>query len=277
MKILIIIMTLPLLTGCSWGLLFIKEGAVQLSSHHGLRRATLIVEVPENYSASYKAYYKPRTAEECQIYSVGTGTYHTRGGIQKSEIIEASPQARTAKFKVPLTYHLGTCTMNLSSLNTSISSIINKEQDSSSLNIVSARSKLSRQPAPEKLIRNLCGPSLWLIPEHAELKKLSVSLRCTTADQHWQIPDDEPYGNDSDISISLDELKVTPIRYVYRRTSTVRPQISENWMKFDNGWKPCKADWKWLGEERCAYRNPQFTKFLMNDGRVCTIYPGCTE
>jgi hypothetical protein len=277
MKLLFLSLALPLLTGCTWGLQVIKEVSIELTSHYGLRRATVIVEVPANFSASYRAYYEPRTPEECQSFVAGTGGHQTRSNEQRTENIQASPFNQTVKFKVPLTFHIGACTMNLSTVVTSIESV-NKEGDSASLKVVSTSQRNPKIPASEKLIRRLCGPVLWVVPEHAKVKKLSVYLQCRNADQQWSLPDiDDSLKYDSDITVSIDELKRHPVRYVYRRTPNVRPRFRDNWREFDNGWKACVADWDWLGEESCDFRDPQFTKFLMPDGRQCTIYPGCTE
>ena len=276
MKLFLLSLTMPLLTGCTWGLLFIKEGSMELTSHYGFRRATIIVETPANFYASYTAYYEPRTPEECQFYSVGTGGYYTRDGKQKSETSKTSDLEQTIKFRVPLTYHLGTCTMQLSRLKTSIESANNKGS-STSLKIINTTPKTNKNILREKIVRNLCEPSFVILTAHTDFNKLSMYLPCEIANEQWQRSEPPSHQPDLYKVISLDELRRTPVRYIYRITQNERPLFPKNWRKSDNGWKPCAPISKSLGEGECSHSESIFTNFQTPDGRICTIYPGCTE
>ncbi|QVW25385.1 hypothetical protein KJF94_07380 [Pseudomonas hormoni] len=276
MKLLLLSLTLPLLTGCTWGLLFIKEGAMELTSHYGIRRATIIVETPANFYASYTAYYKPRIPENCQFYGVGTGGYYTRDSKQKFEKSETRNLEQAIKFKVPLTYHIGTCTMHLSGLKTEIEST-NNRGSSTSLDIISTTQKTNKNTLGEKTIRNLCDPSFVIKAATNDIKKISMYLPCKKANEQWQLLENILHQPDLHKEISFDELRRTPVRYIYRITQNERPLFPKNWIKSESGWKPCAPISKSLGEGACSHSESKFTDFQTPDGRICTIYPGCTE
>ncbi|PTS96708.1 hypothetical protein DBR24_18525, partial [Pseudomonas sp. HMWF006] len=56
-----------------------------------------------------------------------------------------------------------------------------------------------------------------------------------------------------------------------------RPAIGKTWVKVPNGWKRCLGDNFEDQDAFCFGNHTDFSTFQMVDGRICTIYPGCTE
>lgn len=61
----------------------------------------------------------------------------------------------------------------------------------------------------------------------------------------------------------------------FEQTGEDRPYYRNYWLNTDSGWKPCTGRWGTRFEELCT-APPQFRTFT-KDGRICTVYPNCTE
>ncbi|MFL1553541.1 hypothetical protein ACI77I_31470, partial [Pseudomonas sp. D47] len=104
------------LSACDWVGSFVKESALSLTKRSGSESFTIKGKLPANFAIEVQANYMPLEAKNCQRYSIGMGHETTRTHMESFEAAFLNtPQ--NYKFKVPLTYSIGLCEMELGSVN----------------------------------------------------------------------------------------------------------------------------------------------------------------
>ncbi|UVK97749.1 hypothetical protein LOY56_20785 [Pseudomonas sp. B21-048] len=101
------------------------------------------------------------------------------------------------------------------------------------------------------------------------LRKL---LNCKTINAQGERGRGQPFA-----AYTPDQLPGKTVKMHIKLADEERPGWGDTWVKVPNGWKRCMGK---SFEDQDAYCNGNYTEFstfTMVDGRVCTIYPGCTE
>lgn len=252
------------------GLLVISGCSVLQSEHF-----TLQADLPANFKFSGDAYYAPAAGQDCTV----PGTGSPRAPDRKYFETDYRPEAHRVEFQVPLTARVGGCALVLNSMRIDLRgkwredrpSQVNSHSDFASL---SFRDELpagySGMPASgEKVLRGQCT---WLFRTVGPQRYIAKILQCRGLDEQGQVLKRLPGG-----ALQRDQLAGQTVRLVIGLAAEEKPAVDDNWVKFPNGWKRCMGDGLDDQYGFCRGNTTDFKSFRMTGGRVCTIYPGCTE
>ena len=231
---------------------------------------TFQADVPENFTVTGTANYKPAPGETCIPPS---GEAFTTGSLFFKP--EQPKTAHQVEFKVPLTDDDHGCSMVLRGLKLMIEGQWGKRELDMSL--ASAGFSVSDEPSalppatstPQTQIFN--GQCQWLFRTVGPKRFIRKILKCRALDAKGEIQKRMIGGR-----LHRDQLADSTVKLVLSVAKEEEPYFNRYWIKTTSGWKPCKGNWGRDIEELCV-SPPQFKNFKMPDGRDCTVYPNCTE
>ena len=252
------------LNACSWVALAAKEGAVSATGRYGLDSFTFEGSLPAEFGMDIKPSYDPVDPESsvCQrqnLYGEWSPRYY---GTRDTVPIQAQPQTFTRK--LPLTYSVGLCKMRLTAVDLEVNGRYG-QQDWQQTYANGGFRIFNQLPADapgfdENGIRAVTAQCSWLFQQSkakSRLGEISKLLTCDATGTHLQ----------------YDQLAGKTVKLAIEVNPEEEPYYDDTWIKFPNGWKPCKTegnDWIWCSPP------PTFQTLQMN-GQTCTVYPGCTE
>lgn len=116
------------------------------------------------------------------------------------------------------------------------------------------------------------GECQWLFRTSGKPRILRKILNCKTIDAQGERGRGQPFA-----AFTSDQLPGKTVKMHIKLAEEERPGWGDTWVKVQNGWKRCMG--KGFEDERayCNGNYTDFSSFKMVDGRICTIYPGCTE
>lgn len=251
-------------SGCSWVALAAKESALSVTGRNGFDRFTLAADMPAEFGLKAIARYGPvDSSASCMTDNFGSDRKVRRSHVQSYEQLYID-KPQSFAFKIPLTYSIGLCKMELGVVDLKI---LGRHGPKDWQNIYANGSLRLVETLPEGVrgfeadgTRLIVGRCYWLfqqshfISRYDEIEKL---LMCKGAGAYLQ----------------YDQLAGKTVRLAIEVNPEERPSHTNTWIKFHNGWKPClPREGGWI---RCQ-QPPVFKTFKM-DGKTCTVYPGCTE
>jgi hypothetical protein len=116
------------------------------------------------------------------------------------------------------------------------------------------------------------GQCQWLFRTSGKPRILRKILDCKAADAQGKPDQGHPFS-----AYTLDQLSGKTVKMKIKLADVERPAIAGTWVKVPNGWKRCMGDNFEDQYAFCFGNYKDFSTFKMVDGRVCTIYPDCTE
>ena len=119
---------------------------------------------------------------------------------------------------------------------------------------------------------NFYGQCQWLFRTSGKPRILRKLLDCKKTDEFGALAQGRPFA-----AYTLDQLPGKTVRMKIVLAEEERPAIGKTWVKVPNGWKRCMGDSFEDQDAFCFGNHTDFSTFQMVDGRICTIYPGCTE
>jgi len=116
------------------------------------------------------------------------------------------------------------------------------------------------------------GQCQWLFRTSGKPRILRKILDCKAADAQGKLDRGHPFS-----AYTLDQLPGKTVKMTIRLADEEKPGWGDTWVEVPGGWKRCLG--KGFEDERayCDGNYTDFSTFKMVDGRICTIYPGCTE
>lgn len=275
-------LALPLIGACSWAGQMAKDSAEGAVSYYGSDHFTLVATVPENFGFTSKAQYSPRADKNCNVYVSALGGEVIRHQ-QKTDEVDAKPLEQTARFDIPLEFHIAGCAMDLMRVETEIegrygpSSLdIGGDVGGMSIRNFDEKNGPKASESGEVEFRGICT---WLFQlSVARIKKDGISkiLSCNAADEQWKLPADRFERSKPGGVLNRSDLSGKVVRLKLRQSRDEEPAYDDKWQKFPNGWKPCLGKGVDDPYGFCRGNTKDFRTFKMN-GRECTIYPGCTN
>ncbi|WP_273197556.1 hypothetical protein [Pseudomonas sp.] len=247
--------SMSLLTGCSLTL---------------PKTFTFQADVPENFTVTGTANYKPAPGETCIAPS---GEAFTTGSLFFKP--EQPKTAHQVEFKVPLTDDDHGCSMVLRGLKLMIEGQWGKRELDMSL--ASAGFSISDEPSahlaanstpPVRVFKRQCQ---WFFRTAGPKRFIRKILQCKALGANGEMAKPMIGGR-----LHRDQLADSTVKLVLSVAKEEEPYFNRYWIKTTSGWKPCKGNWGRDIEELCI-SPPQFKNFKMPDGRDCTVYPNCTE
>jgi hypothetical protein len=116
------------------------------------------------------------------------------------------------------------------------------------------------------------GQCQWLFRTAGAQRRIVKILDCKTTNEQGETGGGRPFA-----AYTLDQLPGRTVKMKITLADEERPAIGDTWIKVPNGWKRCMGDNFEDQYAFCFGNHKDFSHFKMVDGRVCTIYPGCTE
>ena len=121
----------------------------------------------------------------------------------------------------------------------------------------------------EHIIYSQCE---WWFRTMGPNRRIVKLLDCKESDPQGTRGKGKPFA-----AYTLDQLPGKTIKLAVWLAEEERPSIGDTWVKFPNGWKRCLGKSFEDQDAYCFGNKTDFSTFKMVDGRVCTVYPGCTE
>lgn len=116
------------------------------------------------------------------------------------------------------------------------------------------------------------GQCQWLFRTSGKPRILRKILDCKETDGQGTPQPGRPFA-----AYTHDQLPGQTVRMKIKVAREEQPYFRDTWVNFPNGWKRCLGD-NFEDQYAFCYGNyTDFSTFTMPDGRVCTIYPSCTE
>lgn len=118
----------------------------------------------------------------------------------------------------------------------------------------------------------ILGQCQWLFRTIGPKRYITKILTCKSTDAQGNVTRGQPFA-----AYTLDQLPGKTVRLKIKLAAEERPGWGDTWVKVPGGWKRCMGK---NFEDQRAYCNGNYTDFStfrMPDGRICSIYPGCSE
>ncbi|ARU87399.1 hypothetical protein [Pseudomonas sp. M30-35] len=232
-----------------------KEGALSLVSFGGADTFTLRGTLPANFKIKAQAYYGSED-----------GACSARGDANSYE----STQDKTPhnyKFKIPVSYHKGLCTLTLARVALYTTGRYGEKgwqeiYDNGELRVVDKLpAKAPDFNAQGELVKVAqCRWLFQLTKAKSRLGQIDKQLDCKSLGA-YVVTENLP-GKVLTININESPEEV--------------PAIGDTWIKFPQGWRPCSEKKTESGTWSWCETPPEFRTFKMGD-KTCTYYPNCTE
>ena len=226
---------------------------------------TFQAHVPENFTVTGTANYKPAPGETCIAPS---GEAFTTGSLFFKP--EQPKTAHQVEFKVPLTDDDHGCSMVLRGLKLTIEGQwgpreLDMGQETASFSV-------SDEPSEQTpVVQVFKGQCQWLFRTMGPYRYIVKIPMCRALNANGDMEKRMIGGR-----LHRDQLADSTVRLVLSVAKEEEPYFNRYWIRTAAGWKPCKGNWGRDMEELCVIP-PQFKKFKMPDGRDCSVYPNCTE
>lgn len=229
---------------------------------------TLSADLPPDFTYEATAIYVPAQGETCSV----PGGRNTRMGINRTWQKEYQRDS-----KIVLHRTVSGCRLALQSVEFYINATYGKDwseftRDFGKIRVfdyLSAQDKGSFNTAGESEIPAECQLLFRTIGPKRYITKL---MTCTNTDAQGNPTLGHPFA-----AYTLNQLPGKTVRLKIKLAAEEKPGWGDTWVKVPGGWKRCMGK---SFEDQRAYCNGNyidFSTFKMPDGRICSIYPGCTE
>ncbi|MDF9620952.1 hypothetical protein P5705_25185 [Pseudomonas entomophila] len=229
---------------------------------------TLIGELPPNFSYTASTVYVPEPGKDCAV----TDWRRSMPSFNRKRDVPYNPVAIVEIRKV-----IKGCEMILDRIKIDIIAKYgdkSHQQDGDRANIgtyVTLEDKYRRtlQSDTEDTFYGVCQ---WLFRTAGADRVIKKILSCKKDNERGEKGRGKPFA-----AYTLDQLPGKIIRMNLRLADTERPYFKDTWIEFPNGWKRCLGEGMADLHAYCWGNHTDFSEFIMPDGRLCTIYPGCKE
>ena len=263
------------LKGCGFVSGLTKEAVLSLTERKGRESFIFAGDLPANFMLQATTKYYAIEPELCQTYSLGLGRNVTRQGYEHYDTGYAD-QPHQFSFNVPLTKHIGRCSMQAYQVSFRIRGRYGEKDwqtHSSTGGIGITATQPDGAPAfsPEgtATMRGVCT---WLFQISSRYLELGKLLICSETDESWELAPEMIDRRSIGDTFGRDELPGKTVFLEIRENPLEEPSMYRRWIETANGWRPCSGTEK---TDRCQ-NPPAFKTFEMN-GEECTVYPGCKE
>ncbi|WGT26490.1 hypothetical protein [Pseudomonas marginalis] len=257
---------------CVWGVL-LALAMVGLSgcAMKPVDRFTLEVDLPAEFELKTAANYGPATGETCTLP-------RRRGKRPERKVFftEYKPVASRASYELPLSETVQGCPLVLRNVEFDFYAKWGTRDSDVGGDIggVSIRDRLEgdRPGMPESGVKVLSWQCQWLFRTVGPIHAIRKVLKCNSLGATGQ-----RYKAHSNGVFSRDELGGKKVLIKLNLISEERPYMDDNWVRFPQGWKRCRGKSFEDQYAFCGGNTTDFKSFKMPDGRVCDIYPSCSE
>ncbi len=228
---------------------------------------TFTTDLPPDFSFDVVATYVPATGEACSV----PGGRNTQVAFNK-EGKEYHPN-----LDIVLHRTVSGCPLMLNLVEVNVTGTYGKSRGDSSYD----HARFAVQPYPLERYNgtfNAAGESefsgecQWLFRTSGGLRRLVKILDCKNTDAQGNVSRGKPFT-----AYILDQLPGKTVRLKIKLADEEEPYMKDTWVKVTGGWKRCMGKGFEDQHAFCYGNYKDFSSFRMPGGRICTIYPGCTE
>ena len=230
---------------------------------------TFTADLPADFTYDLTATYVPASGETCSV----PGGRNTQVGFNRID------EEYKSSAEILLYRTVSGCPLMLDLVEIKVIGIIGRNQKRSYSGYDYARfavrpelmehSKGSFNGAGESEFTGQCQ---WLFRTIGPKRYLTKILTCSNTDAQGNLTKGHPFT-----AYTLDQLPGKTVRLKIKLADEERPYMGDTWVKMPGGWKRCMGEGFEDQDAFCFGNYKDFSTFRMLDGRVCTIYPGCSE
>ncbi|MEE1864770.1 hypothetical protein [Pseudomonas auratipiscis] len=230
---------------------------------------TFTADLPPDFTYSLIATYVPATGETCSVPG-GRNTKVAFNRLGK----EYKPISEVLLFRT-----VSGCSLMLYDLEIDIIGISSVSQKRAYTSSDYAKLAVG-DDLPKRVIgtfndtglSEFYGQCQWLFRTVSRKRNIVRILSCRKTNELGKIDIGKPFSG-----YTLDQLPGKAVRLKIKLADVERPYLKGTWVKVPEGWKRCMGESFEDQYAFCRGNNKDFSTFRMIDGRICTIYPGCTE
>ncbi len=224
---------------------------------------TFTADLPPGFAYQAIAVYEPAKGETCTV----PGGRDTEVSFNRKWRETYQPDSEILLYRT-----VSGCPLTVSRIKLEINSVYGKTRRDVGVDTagIVIRDELEEQ---YKRTFNARGESIfhgqcqWLF--RTRIVKL---LDCKKTDALGELGRGRPFS-----AYTLDQLPGKTVKMKIKLVDEEDPYFTGKWVRFKNGYKRCMGK-SFEDQHAFCYGNfNYFSSFLMPDGRVCSIYPGCTE
>ena len=229
---------------------------------------TFTADLPPNFAYKAIAEYVPAKGETCTV----PGGRDTEVGYNMKWRESYTPSSEIAMYRT-----ISGCPLVIWKIDLEITSSYGKNRrdfsgDGAAVVIRDEVEEQYRSTFNEAGESTFYGQCQWLFRTSGKPRILRKILDCKAADAQGERHRGHPFS-----AYTLDQLSGKTVKMKIKLADVERPAIGGTWVRVPNGWKRCMGDNFEDQYAFCFGNHKDFSTFKMVDGRVCTIYPGCTE
>ncbi|WP_454840023.1 hypothetical protein [Pseudomonas hormoni] len=116
------------------------------------------------------------------------------------------------------------------------------------------------------------GQCEWLFRTMGPKRRIVKLLDCKATDAQGERDQGHPFS-----AYTLDQLHGRTVKMKITLAAEERPGWGDTWVEVPGGWKRCMGKNFEDQDAFCFGNHSDFSTFKMPDGRICTIYPDCSE
>lgn len=232
---------------------------------------TLQVDLPPQFELKTAANYGPATGEACTLP-------RRRGKRPERKVFFTDYKAAASRvsYQLPLNETVDGCPLVLRGVEFDFYAKWGTRDGDVGGDIagISIRDSLAGEipRMPESGIQELLWQCQWLFRTVGPIHALRKVLSCNSLGASGQSRTTHAGGG-----FSRDELRRKSILIKLGLTNEERPYMGDSWVRFPKGWKRCRGASLEDQYAFCMGNTTDFKPFKMPDGRICDIYPTCTE
>ncbi|TWD47669.1 hypothetical protein FBY12_3384 [Pseudomonas sp. SJZ131] len=229
---------------------------------------TLAADLPPNFAYVATVRYKPAVGQTCTV----PAKENKADVFNREWRTEYQPNSQIKLYQT-----VNGCLLALSSIRVDINATYGKDRgdvggDFGAILVGQQPNERYRGTFNASGESEFFGRCQWTFRTAGGLRRIVKLLNCRNTDAQ-----DVPFGPKPLVTYNWSELAGKTVRLKIKLAKEEKPSTGDTWVKVPGGWKRCMGD---NFEDRygfCYGNYKDFSTFRMPDGRICTIYPGCTE
>ncbi|WP_312999815.1 hypothetical protein [Pseudomonas sp.] len=228
---------------------------------------TFVPDFPPGFKYDLTATYVPAKGQTCTV----PGGRNTQLGYNKTNMKYEGTS------EIPLYRTVSECPLALNYIEIKVIGIYGSGRSNFSYDYASIAVRpelLERQMGSfrDDETAEFFGECMWSFRTVGPKRYLIKLLTCKKMDAQGNVGRSRPFT-----AYTLTQLSGKTVTLKIQLSEREKPAFGDTWVKVPGGWKRCMGKAFEDQDAFCFGNDKDFSTFKMVDGRVCTIYPGCTE
>lgn len=228
---------------------------------------TFTADLPPNFTYSASVTYIPEKGQTCSVPDKSR-----RYGFNKRWQENYQPD-----YTVNIRKVVDGCTLIVHNIDLYINGVYGKDwhdfsRDHSRIAIRPELAHENQGVFNKQGVSDYYGRCRWSFRTTGKPRILRKLLECQSVSEDGELVQGKPFS-----AYSPEHLSGKTIRLKIDVEKNESPAWKNTWVKVQNGWKRCLGGGYEDPKAYCDGNHTDFSTFQMTDGRICSIYPDCTE